>query len=89
LGFYTLGAPRPAYGFGINAATGQSDLRPMDMKLLPAEFADNHEAHLVAGGADYDELAHGRPVFHWFLAGALAVLLLESAFQFFLWRKTA
>jgi hypothetical protein len=89
LGFYTLGSPRPAYAFAVNAATDQSDLRPIDMAVLPAEFADQHEAHLVAGGDDYDELARGRPIFHWFLFGALACLLLESAFQFFVRRRPA
>ena len=89
LGFYTLGSPRPSYAFAVNAATDQSDLRPIDMNLLPSEFADNHEAHLVAGGDDYDELARGRPVFHWFILGALAFLLLESGFQFILRRRAA
>jgi hypothetical protein len=89
LGFYTLGAPRPAYAFAVNAATDQSDLRPMDLGLLPTEFADNHEAHLVAGGDDYDQLARGRPIYHWFIAGALAFLLLESGFQFLLRRRPA
>jgi hypothetical protein len=87
LGFYTLGAPRPAYAFAVNAATDQSDLRQIDKNILPAEFAEHHEAHLVAGGDDYDELARGRPVFHWFILGALGFLLLESGFQFFIWRK--
>jgi hypothetical protein len=89
LGFYTLGAPRPAYAFAINAATDQSDLRQIDKNILPSEFAEHHEAHLVAGGDDYEELARGRPVFHWFILGALAVLLLESGFQFFIQRKPA
>ena len=89
LGFYTLGSPRPAYAFAVNPATDQSDLRPIDMNILPAEFADRHEAHLVAGGDDYEELARGRPVFHWFIFGALACLLLESAFQFLIRRRPA
>jgi len=89
LGFYTLGSPRPAYAFAINAATDQSDLRQIDKNVLPSEFAGPHEAHLVAGGDDYDELARGRPVFHWFLLGALAVLLLESGFQFLIRRRLA
>jgi hypothetical protein len=89
LGFYTLGSPRPAYAFAVNAATDQSDLRPMDKSLLPAEFSDNHDAHLLAEDGDYDELAHGRPVYHWFIEGALALLLLESAFQFLVRRQTA
>jgi len=89
LGFYTLGSPRPAYAFAINAATDQSDLRQIDKSVLPAEFAGQHEAHLVAGGDDYDELARGHPAFHWFVLGALGFLLLESGFQFLIRRKTA
>jgi hypothetical protein len=89
LGFYTLGSPKPAYVFAINPATDQSDLRPMDKSLLPTEFADHHEAHLVGGGDDYAELAQGRPIFHWFVLGAVAVIFLESAFQFFVRRKPA
>ncbi|HTA31644.1 MAG TPA: BatA domain-containing protein [Candidatus Cybelea sp.] len=89
LGFYTLGSPRPSYAFAVNAATDQSDLRPMDKSILPAEFTERHEAHVVAGGEDYDELARGRPVFQRFVFAALAVLLLESGFQFFIRRKAA
>ncbi|MEJ0088991.1 MAG: hypothetical protein WDM80_04455 [Limisphaerales bacterium] len=87
LGFYTLGSPQVLYAFGVNPATDQSDLRPMDMSLLPREFADNHESHFVSGHEDYDELAKGRPVFHWFVLGALACLLLESGFQFLIRRQ--
>lgn len=89
LGFYTLGSPRPKYAFGINPATDQSDLRPIDKSLLPTEFSDNHEAHFVAGSGDYDELAKGRPIFHWFVWGALAFLLLESGFQLLIRRKAS
>ena len=89
IGFYTLGLPRPAYAFGVNLATDQSDLRPIDKSLLPTDFSDHHEAHFVAGSADYDEVAKGRPIFHWFVLGALAFLLLESGFQFLIRRKVA
>jgi hypothetical protein len=89
LGFYTLGTPKPAYVFAVNPATDQSDLRTMDKSLLPTEFADNHEAHLVGGGDDYAELAQGHPIFQWFILAALAVVLTESSFQFFIRRKPA
>lgn len=88
-GFYTLGAPRPSYAFGVNPPTDQSDLRQIDKSLLPTEFADQHEAHLVSGADNYDELAKGRPVFHWFVLGALVCLLLESGFQLLIRRTTA
>jgi hypothetical protein len=64
-------------------------LRQIDKSVLPAEFAGAHEAHLVAGGDDYDALARGRPAFHWFVLGALGFLLLESGFQFLIRRKPA
>ena len=89
LGFYTLGLPRPLYAFGINPATDESDLRQIDKSLLPTEFSDNHEAHFVAGGDDYDELAKGRPIFHWFVLSALALLLLESGMQLIIRRKAS
>ena len=88
-GFYTLGRPRPTYAFAVNPPTDESDLRQMDKSLLPTEFADHHEAHFVSGSDDYDELAKGRLVFHWFVLGALAFLLLESGFQLLVRRTTA
>jgi len=89
LGFYTVGKPRPAYAFAVNASPDESDLRPVDPDVLPKEFAGNHEAHFVAGADDFDALAHGRPLFHWFVIGAIGFLLLETGFQFFLRRKQA
>jgi hypothetical protein len=88
-GFYTLGAPQPAYAFGVNPATDQSDLRPMDKSLLPTEFAERHEAHVIGGAEDYDAVAHGRPIFHYLVLAALAFLLLESGFQYLIRRKPA
>lgn len=88
-GFYTLGSPRPAYAFGVNAATDQADLRPLDKSLLPTEFADHHDAHVILGAEDYDTLAHGRPIYHWLLWAALAVLMAETAFQLWLRRQPA
>jgi Aerotolerance regulator N-terminal/von Willebrand factor type A domain len=85
LGFYTLGT---THLYGVNPATEQSDLRPIDKSLLPAQFADNHQAHFVTGQADFDELAKGRPLFQWFILAALAFLLFESALQLFI-RKTS
>jgi len=87
LGFYTLGSPRPLYAFGINPSPDEADLRPIDKAVLPRDFAPEHEAHFVAGAQDFEELAKGRPLFHWFILGALALLLLESGFQFLLATK--
>ncbi|MBE0540909.1 MAG: BatA and WFA domain-containing protein [Verrucomicrobia bacterium] len=89
LGFYTLGAPRLLYAFGINTSADEADLRPIDKDALPREFAAGREAHFVAGADDFDELARGRPLFHWFILAGVAVLLCESGFQLFLRRRTA
>jgi len=87
LGFYTLGSPRPLYAFGINTSPEESDLRPIDMQALPREFAAGRDARFVAGSEDYEELAKGRPVFHWFVLAGMAFLVTESGFQLFLRRK--
>jgi hypothetical protein len=87
LGFYTLGKPRVSQAFGINASSDESDLRPIEQDVLPKEFAGDREAHFVAGAEAFDELAKGRPLFHWFILAGVAFLLLESGFQFLLKRN--
>lgn len=87
LGFYTLGSPTPLYAFGVNASADEADLRPIDKTVLPREFAEEHEAHFVAGREDFDELAKGRSIFHWFVLGALGFLVMESGFQLLIRRK--
>ena len=89
LGFYTMGSPRLLYAFGVNTSPDEADLRPIDKDVLPKEFAAGREAHFVAGSEDYDQIAKGRPIFHWFILGALGFLLLETGFQFLIRRKTA
>jgi len=89
LGFYTLGAPRPLYAFGVNTSPDEADLRPIDKEALPREFAAGRDARFVAGAGDFEELARGRPVYHWFLLGALLCLVLESGFQLLLRRRAA
>lgn len=84
LGFYTLGRPQPIGAFAINTPPGESDLRPIDKEVLPREFAADRPAHFVGGQADFEELAKGRPLFHWFLLAGLLLLLTETAFQFLL-----
>ena len=89
LGFYTLGSPRPLYAFGVNPSAEEADLRPIDKDVLPKEFAADREAHFVAGAESFEELAKGRPLFHWFIMAALGFLLMESGFQFLLRRVAA
>lgn len=87
LGFYTLGKPRVIQAFGVNASRDEADLRPIEPDVLPKEFAGDREAHFVAGAEAFDELAKGRPLFHWFILAGVAFLLLESGFQFLLKRN--
>jgi hypothetical protein len=89
LGFYTLGSPKPLYAFGINPSADEADLRPLDQDVLPRDFAADRDAHFVAGAEEFEELAKGRPRFHWFILGALGCLMLESGFQLLLRRVTA
>jgi hypothetical protein len=89
LGFYTLGAPRPLYAFGINTSSEEADLRPIDKDALPTEFAAERDARFVSGAEAFDELAKGRPLFHWFILAAVGFLLLESGFQLLVRRKAA
>jgi hypothetical protein len=89
LGFYTLGAARPTCAFGINPSAEEADLRPIEKDVLPKEFASEREAHYVAGAEEFQELAKGRPLYQWFILGALAVLLMESGFQLLLRRSAA
>lgn len=88
-GFYTLGSPHPQYAFGVNVSPDESDLRPIDTAVLPTEFAADHEARFVAGSETFEELAKGRPLFQWFVLGALGFLVMESAFQLLLRRVAA
>ncbi len=82
LGFYTLGRPRPHYAFAVNTSPDEADLRPIDKEVLPTEFAANRPAHFVAGQADFEELAKGRPMFHWFLLAGMLFLMIETGFQY-------
>ena len=55
--------------------------------MLPKEFAAEHDAHFVSGSADFEALAKGRPIFHWFILAAAVLLALESGFQFLIRRR--
>jgi hypothetical protein len=81
LGFYTLGGPKPIHAFGVNGSPDEADLRPIEKDALPREFAAGREAHFVQGRDEFDELARGKPMFHWFILAACAVLVAESLFQ--------
>lgn len=81
-GFYHLPGQgrRDLLAFAVNTDPEQSDLRTMDPAVLPDRAGPAHpEASYVGATADYQALLRGRPVFHWFVLGALAWLFLEGA----------
>jgi hypothetical protein len=90
LGFYTLADGRLKYAFAVNPDPEESDLRAVDRSHLAALGALGPEggarAGFLGGQADYEEIARGRSLVHWFLLAALGVLLLELLFQLWLRR---
>jgi hypothetical protein len=84
-GFYTLldAKKRLAHLLAVNVPAVETDLRVLDAAVTREYAASDSVASAAAVGAgvNYAELANGRPVFHWFLVGALGALLLESLIQ--------
>ena len=90
LGFYTIQTSKLVHAYGINPPPDESDLRPIDRALLPDSLgARGQQGFFVDGREDFEDLVRGRPIFHWFIAAALALLMAESAFQLFVGRKMA
>ncbi len=89
-GFYTIRSSKLLHAYGINPPPDESDLRPIDRALLPDTLgARGQQGFFVDGREDFEDIVRGRPVFHWFLCAALALLLAESAFQLLVRRKAA
>ena len=88
-GFYTLGGTKPLYAFAVNPSPEESDLRPVDKELLPSALKDASQGRFVTGREDYETVAKGQPLFHWFIFGAVLFLLLETGFQMLVKRKAA
>ena len=81
LGFYTLTDGRIKNAYAVNPDPEESDLRPVDRSHLPTQLAAGEEAGFLGGQADYEAVARGRPVAHWFLLAAATALLLELGLQ--------
>ena len=80
-GFYHLlgSDKRDLLAFAVNPDPDQSDLRSMDPAVLPDRAGTAHpQASFVGATTDYSLLLRGRPVFHWFLLAALALLFIEG-----------
>jgi hypothetical protein len=84
-GFYPLldAKKRLAHLLAANVPVVETDLRVLDAAITRDQAASDSAAGAAAigTGVNYEELVHGRPVFHWFLIGALGALLLESLVQ--------
>ena len=62
-----------------------ADLRPVDKSRLPT--GDEGGGAFVSGAVDYERVAGGRPLLHWFLFAGLGVLAVELAFQILVGRR--
>ena len=82
LGFYSMRSNHLLHAYGVNASPDESDLRAIDRNLLPDQIAEKGgRGYFVEGRQDFEEAVSGRPIFHWFIIAALALLLIEQAFQ--------
>jgi hypothetical protein len=87
LGFYAMRAPRLLHSYAVNPPPDESDLRPIDRALLPEQLSEKGQAgFFVQGHEDYENLILGKPVFHWFILGAVFLLLIEILFQLLIQR---
>jgi len=88
LGFYTVRESRMLHSYAVNPPPEESDLRSIDRALLPERLGENGiNGYFVQGHEDFEDLIQGKPVFHWFILAAVALLLGETALQFFVQRS--
>ncbi|MEA3209613.1 MAG: hypothetical protein QOE70_2670 [Chthoniobacter sp.] len=87
LGFYTLRGAKLLHAYGVNPSPDESDLRPIDRALLPEQLGEQgQKGYFVEGREDFEDLVLGKPVFHWFILGAVMLLVAELLFQLFIRR---
>jgi aerotolerance regulator-like protein/VWA domain-containing protein len=76
-GIYRLDEGDTLYAFAVNCPADESDLRSVDVDLLPRRLGESQQAHFVEGQEDYRFLNTGKPIFHWFVLGMLGLLVAE------------
>ena len=87
LGFYTMRGTKLLHSYAVNPPPEESDLRPIDRSLLPEQLSEKGQTgFFVQGHEDFENLILGKPIFHWFVLAAVALLLLEILFQLFVQR---
>ncbi len=89
LGFYTMTGARMTQAYGVNPSPEEADLRPIEKSHLPEQFSAGQEGHFVEGREDYNQLIAGRPIFHWFVFGVIALVLAELMLQLLFKRLSA
>lgn len=72
-----------------NIPAAETDLRSLDSQTTQQHAGEGRQSFALDAGANYMEVANGRPVFHWFIIAVLAALLVESLIQTGARRKTA
>jgi|GEM_PF-714466 len=83
-GFYVIGPPRnPIWIEPVNTGERETDLRQLDPETLlnraesEGEEDESQLAFVADGSEDYQEITKGKNIFHWFLLGLAALLLIE------------
>jgi hypothetical protein len=86
-GFYTMRGGKLLHAYAVNPSPEESDLRPIDRALLPEQLVEKGQrGFFVEGRNDFDDLVLGKPIFHWFVLAAVALLVFELLFQLLLRR---
>ncbi|MBA4147538.1 MAG: BatA domain-containing protein [Verrucomicrobia bacterium] len=88
-GFYTMGAGKERRDFAVNHSPDESDLRAIEKSMLPEQMKGEQQANFIQSQDDFNALAAGRPLFHYFIYAALLFLLLEAGFQLWIRRLSA
>lgn len=75
--------------FAVNLPAEEADLRPIEMDSLPErQGAPRQVTFLDSSKANFEHTTHGKPIFHWMIAGALLCALLELALQLLIRQHT-
>ncbi len=89
-GFYTMRSAKLLHAYAVNPTSEESDLRPIDRALLPEQLGERGQrGYFVAGREDFGDLVLGKPIFHWFILAAVALLVVELLFQLFIRRSAS
>ncbi len=80
-GFHTLGSPKISYICGVNPPAKEADLRAVDNERLAEADEGELQGYFVAERENYQDVAWGVPIFHFFILAAILFLTFEIAMQ--------